>query len=222
MIRFHSLVSCILFLLPHFICAQQDDAYLQQKGLKDITLLDSSIQVHLIYAQTNNFIGEAVYKDITKAWLHPEAADMLLKAQQLLKAEYPQRTFIIYDAARPMSVQHKMWGLVRGTDKTNYVANPANGGGLHNYGMAVDISILDESGKPLPMGTPVDYFGEEAHTDKEDSLLNSGRITREEFENRRLLRRIMRQAGFRPILYEWWHFNACSRTEAREHYPVIE
>ena len=112
--------------------------------------------------------------------------------------------------------------MVRGTDKTNYVSNPANGGGLHNYGLAVDLTIIDEKGEPIPMGTPFDFFGEEAHTTNEEVLLDNGRITRPEFENRRLLRRLMKQAGFRSIPYEWWHFNACTRAEARQNYPVID
>ena len=94
-----------------------------------------------------------------------------------------------------MSVQRKMWALVRGTDKVNYVSNPANGGGLHNYGMAVDVTILDKTGAPLPMGTPFDFFGEEAHTNNEEALLDAGKIDRTAYDNRRLLRRIMRNAG---------------------------
>ena len=115
-----------------------------------------------------------------------------------------------------------MWRLVRGTDKVNYVSNPSNGGGLHNYGMAVDVTILDPAGEPMPMGTPFDFFGEEAHTNNEEALLASGKITRKEFDNRRLLRRIMKSAGFRTIPYEWWHFHACSRAEARQSSPVLE
>ena len=55
-----------------------------------------------------------------------------------------------------------------------YVSNPAKGGGLHNYGMAVDLTIVDASGKLLPMGTPYDFFGTEAHTDKEEALVQTG------------------------------------------------
>ena len=214
------LLCCSLFTIQ--AQARDWDTYLSNQGLKEISKEDPSIQIYLMYAHPDNFMGESVYSGLTKAWLRPEAMNMLLKAQRLLKMEYPERSLIVYDAARPMSVQYKMWGLVRGTNKTNYVANPANGGGLHNYGMAVDVSIIDEAGTPLPMGTPVDYFGEEAHTTDEDSLLSTGKITKEAFLNRRFLRRIMRQAGFRIIPYEWWHFNACSRAEAREHYPIIE
>lgn len=214
---------CLLLLLSSLRSHAEDlDTYLRNKGMVDVAQIDSTIRVQLVYATPDNFLGEAVYSGITCAWLHPEAAQKLIKAQQLLKKEYPDLTLVVYDAARPMSVQRKMWALVRGTDKVNYVSNPSNGGGLHNYGMAVDVTLLDHTGIPLPMGTPFDYFGEEAHTNNEDALLVSGKITREAYDNRRLLRRIMRSAGFRVIPYEWWHFNACSRAEARQSYPVLD
>lgn len=216
-----------IFLLLLLLCnlrsnAEELDTWLHDRGLVDISVLDSTIRVHLVYATPDNFMGETVYTGITRAWLHPDAAQKLVTAQRLLKKEHPDLTLVVYDAARPMSVQRKMWRLVRGTDKVNYVSNPSNGGGLHNYGMAVDVTILDPTGEPLPMGTPFDFFGEEAHTNNEEALLASGKITRKEFDNRRLLRRIMKSAGFRTIPYEWWHFNACSRAEARQSYPVLD
>lgn len=216
------LLFCFCFFSALSAQAQDWDTLLPSRGYVDLAETDPTLRIHLMYAYPDNFMGEAVYTGITRAWLQPEAARKLIKAQQLLKDIHPEYSLIVYDAARPMSVQRKMWALVRGTDKTNYVSNPANGGGLHNYGMAVDVSILDQAGNPLPMGSAVDFFGEEAHTNKEEPLVQKGKITPEEFKNRRLLRRVMTEAGFRTIRYEWWHFNACSRAEARERLQVIE
>jgi D-alanyl-D-alanine dipeptidase len=196
--------------------------YFASKGLVDVSRMDTSIHVSLKYATTGNLFNEAVYTGIKGIWLHPDAASKLIKAQKLLKEKHPDYSLVVYDAARPMSVQKKMWNLVRGTHKTNYVSNPAKGGGLHNYGMAVDVTIADQYGKPLSMGSTFDHFGEEAHIDKEEILLQAGKISREAYNNRRLLRQIMRQAGFRTILYEWWHFNACSKEEAKKNYRLIE
>lgn len=216
---------CVLafFCLLVFLCNAGDlDRYLSSKGLVDVSGIDTTLQVELKYATPDNLFGQPVYTGITGAWLHPDAAWKLVKAQRLLKEKYPGYSLVIYDAARPMSVQRKMWNLVRGTSQTNYVSNPAKGGGLHNYGMAVDVTIVDKNGRSLPMGSAFDHFGEEAHTNNEDALLQSGKITREEYDNRRLLRHVMRGAGFRTILYEWWHFNACSRETAKRDYILIE
>ncbi|MDR1343842.1 MAG: M15 family metallopeptidase [Tannerellaceae bacterium] len=217
-----SILAALALLLSGYGWAGDLDRYLSSLGLVDVSRIDTSLSVMLKYATPDNIMGKAVYEGISGAWLHPQAALKLLKAQRLLKERRPDCSLIIYDAARPMSVQRTMWNTVKGTDKTNYVSNPARGGGLHNYGMAVDVGLVNTSGALLPMGAPFDYFGEESHTDNEESLLRSGRITREAFLNRRLLREVMRQAGFRTILYEWWHFNACTRKEAVSNYLLIE
>ena len=195
--------------------------YLDSLGLLNIAEADNTIAIDLMYTHADNFTGTILYDNLREAYLHPDALESLLKAQQLLKAQHPAYSLIVYDAARPMSVQQKMWDTVKGTPRYLYVSNPARGGGLHNYGLAVDISILDDRGTPLPMGTPVDHLGKEAHITQEASLVAQGKITKEERENRLLLRRIMKEAGFRPLPTEWWHFNRVSRQEARERYRVI-
>lgn len=198
------------------------DAYLEKKGYVDVQVFIPGIHVRLMYADSANFLHQVVYEGMTKAWLHPDAAKKLQQAEAILQEQFPEYSFLVYDAARPMEVQQKMWAVVRGTSKTYYVANPAKGGGLHNYGMAVDLTLIDAQGKPLPMGSPVDYFGETSHTDAEDSLLEKGAITKEAYDNRRMLRAVMLQAGFRSVTSEWWHFNACSRAFAVKNYPLID
>ena len=64
------------------------------------------------------------------------------------------------------------------------------------------------------MGSPFDHFGPESHINCEGDLLRTGKITQQEFDNRRLLRRVMTGAGFSTIANEWWHFNFVSRAEA--------
>ena len=195
---------------------------LDSMGLVNVATLDPTIAVHIVYATADNFVGEVMYDDLTEAWLLPEAAEKVVKAQQLLREKHPGYTLIIYDAARPMSVQRRMWSVAVRTGKQYYVANPANGGGLHNYGAAVDVSILDERGKPLPMGTEYDHLGPEANTDRESELMRTGKITQTELDNRLLLRTIMREAGFRTVTSEWWHFNHCTRAEAIAKYELID
>lgn len=167
------------------------------------------------------FTGTLLYEDLKEAYLHPDAMKSLKRAQRLLKEQYPGYSLIVYDAARPLSVQQKMWDVVKGTSKYIYVSNPSRGGGLHNYGLAVDISILDDKGTPLPMGTPVDHLGREAHITEEAVLVAQGKLTEQERENRLLLRQVMKEAGFHPLPSEWWHFNRVSRQTAKERYRVI-
>ena len=104
---------------------------------------DPSIHVSLMYARADNFTGRVLYGDLREAYLHPKAATALVKAQRRLKQLRPDLSLKVYDAARPMHIQQKMWDAVKNTSKDIYVSNPAHGGGMHNYGLAVDITLCD-------------------------------------------------------------------------------
>ena len=199
------------------------DTKMKDMGLTDVCFWEPSITCFLVYATHDNFMQKPLYNTkLTKAWLHPLAARMLIRAQDYLQKERPDLSLLIYDAARPMEVQKTMWEWAKRTKNEQYVADPSKGGGLHNYGMAVDVTLVNDKGEWLSMGTPFDFFGPASHTDKEDDLLKKRLITPSEYNNRKLLRRIMEQAGFTSVSSEWWHFNACSREEAVRKYSIIE
>lgn len=198
------------------------DSLMANAGLVDILSVNSDIIVSLMYARPDNFTGVVLYDSLDKAYLRPEAAQALDIAQKTLTERHPGYRLKVYDASRPMSVQKKMYKTVRGTAKARYVSNPRNGGGLHNYGMAVDITIVDADGNELPMGTKVDHLGREANIDREDHLVRAGVITASERSNRQLLRSVMAAGGFKPLKNEWWHFNLCTRSEARATLPLLD
>jgi D-alanyl-D-alanine dipeptidase len=193
---------------------------MEKMGLVDVRTLDVYIRVVLSYASDDNFTGQALYESSQYAYLQPDVAAMLAKASALLREKYPKYRLLVLDAARPLSVQQKMWDLVKGTPKNIYVANPKKTG-LHNYGAAVDVTITNDLGVELDMGTPFDFFGEEAQPAKEKEMLKHGKLTQTQIDNRQLLRSVMNQAGFKTYQREWWHFNACSLEEAKRRYEVI-
>lgn len=196
---------------------------MEQQGLVDILSVDSTIQVSLMYARPDNFTGKILYTDLREAYLHPKAAAALARAQQALRKLHPELSLKIYDATRPMSVQQKMWNTVAGTKQQNYVSNPRNGGGMHNYGLAVDITLCKAAtGDTLDMGTKVDFLGSYAHIDDEAGLVAKHIISKEAKRNRELLRKVMSEAGFKPLRTEWWHFNLVSRAEAKAHYKAVK
>ena len=167
---------------------------LAREGYVNIQKEDPSIHVSLMYSRADNFCGVVLYDDLKEAFLHPEAMAALKKAQAYLKQLRPDLSLKVYDAARPMRIQQKMWDKVKHTNKDIYVSNPAHGGGMHNYGMAVD---------------------------HEDRLVSEKKISPKARENRQLLRKVMRHGGFIPLRTEWWHFNKCSRATAKKYYKVI-
>ncbi len=82
---------------------------MKQYGLVDVQRIDPTIRVHLQYADSSNFMGERLYADLHRAYLLPAAAQALSAAQQELKKIHPGKSLIVYDAARPIAVQRKMW-----------------------------------------------------------------------------------------------------------------
>ena len=145
---------------------------LAREGYVNIQKEDPSIHVSLMYSRADNFCGVVLYDDLKEAFLHPEAMAALKKAQAYLKQLRPDLSLKVYDAARPMRIQQKMWDKVKHTNKDIYVSNPAHGGGMHNYGMAVDITLCTLKGDTLDMGTKIDYMGMAAHIDHEDRLVS--------------------------------------------------
>ncbi len=196
---------------------------MEELGLVNILELDSTIQVDLRYSTENNFTHKDMYGDLNRCYLQKEVADKLVAAQSELKMQYPYYSLLVFDGARPVSIQQLMWDSVdlSPMDRQKYLSNPANRS-LHNYGAAVDVTIVDEHGTELDMGTPYDFFGELAHPRKEAEYFESGELTETQLINRELLRSVMRTAGFSRIETEWWHFNSTSRVRAAEIYPVIE
>ena len=208
---------------------------MERQGLVNVKAVVPSIKVALMYARTDNFCHRMLYHELRDAYVLPACADALRKAQAELKRRRPDLSLCIFDATRPMSVQQTMWDAVKNTPQYFYVSNPAHGGGMHNYGMAVDISICKASWNDaswregaakchidtIPMGVKVDHMGIESHIDKEQELVSRGIISREALDNRRLLREVMRTAGFMPLRTEWWHFNLCTREWAKKNLKVV-
>lgn len=85
--------------------------YLDSLGFVNIAEADSSIAIDLMYTRADNFTGTLLYEDLKEAYLHPDAMKSLKRAQRLLKEQYPGYSLIVYDAARPLSVQQKMWNV---------------------------------------------------------------------------------------------------------------
>ncbi|WP_342083084.1 M15 family metallopeptidase [Dyadobacter sp. OTU695] len=195
------------------------------RGLVDVQKADPDILVELKYSTTDNFIGRDVYGELTRAYLQPEMAKRLAKASALLKRQKPGYKLLVYDAARPNSAQYDLWNAldhlkIPARSKTQYVADPKMGSN-HNFGCAVDLTIADEKGIPLDMGTKFDFFGPLAYPRSEQEMLKKGKLTVQQLENRQLLRSVMTQVGFKVNTTEWWHFDGMSKAQARAKYGMI-
>lgn len=165
------------------------------------------------YYSTFNFIGDRVDGyERPIALLTKEAAAALKNASdEFVKAGYRIK---IYDAYRPQrAVAHLVrWAEDVSDIRMKHIFYPdvskkdlfslgfiAEHSG-HSRGSTVDLTLFDMSkGCDVDMGGYFDYFGEISHSDYED-------ISDKQRENRRYLKQIMIDNGFRPLKEEWWHF----------------
>jgi D-alanyl-D-alanine dipeptidase len=150
------------------------------------------------YATPNNFLKEKVYP-CSNCLVRSEVADALIKANKIFLEKGYRIKF--YDCYRPLEVQKKMWAI---KPDNRYVANP-KGGSIHNRGAAVDMTLVDQVGKELDMGTEFDHFGEEAHH-------GYTKLAKEVIENRIYLKSVMERCGFAAQPTEWWHYNFGDRS----------
>jgi D-alanyl-D-alanine dipeptidase len=193
-------------------------------GLVDIQTINPSIFVDLKYATTNNFMKMRLYDTLTKAYLQNDVAIRLGKCQEYLSTLYPSLFLLVYDAVRPISVQRKMWNALDTIpvgERGKFVSNPAKGS-IHNYGAAVDITICTSKGVPLDMGAGYDDIRKIAYPSMENIFFKRGELTENHIQNRQLLRSVMASQNFTSIPTEWWHFNACSRIDAKAKYKPLQ
>ncbi len=194
-----------------------------KEGLVDVQEIDSSISIDMKYTTTDNFVGIDLYGDLERVYIQPDVADKLKHAQSILKQRDSSLSLKIFDGVRPHFVQQLMWDslVMPFHEKTKFLSNPKNHS-IHNYGAAVDLTIIDDKRKELDMGTEYDHIGKLCYPRLEQQFLASGELTQQHINNRQLLRDVMKKAGFRYLPTEWWHFNSCSRIIAKQKYNLIK
>ncbi|MEM1124935.1 MAG: M15 family metallopeptidase, partial [Bacteroidota bacterium] len=159
----------------------------------DIAHLDSTILLDLKYATTDNFVQEKMY-ECGRCFLRPTPAKLIAQAHQQLQKQ--GLGLKLFDCYRPRPIQEKLWKKV---PNASYVTPPWKGS-MHNRGAAIDLTIVDKAGKELDMGTPFDFFGQEAH---HTYTKHSSEVT----ANRKLLRDLMESLDLKTIRTEWWQYS---------------
>lgn len=125
-------------------------------------------------------------------------------------------SLVVFEAYRPMKRQIALWDKVWADIKQTYpndddatlalrcnrfVANPYKHGSGHQYGCAVDITIVDNmTGMPLDMGCGLQEFNDKTATEC------SG-LTEQQCYNRRLLVSVLAHEGMVNYPPEWWHYS---------------
>jgi len=172
-----------------------------------------NIRIDMRYFGSHNFIGRPITGyEANTAILTEKACAALARVQASL--EDKGFILLILDAYRPtqavadfvrwgedlsdIATQQTYYPSLSKADilKDGYVARKSS----HSRGSTVDLTLVgQETGLPLDMGCPFDFFGPESAPDYKD-------LTPIQAENRKILRNAMEAQGFVISSIEWWHF----------------
>ncbi|AVV36988.1 MULTISPECIES: D-alanyl-D-alanine dipeptidase [Pantoea] len=177
---------------------------MESKNLVDIAEAFPQSAIDLKYATADNLTGQPIYRD-ARCLLHVDAARALAKSIDI--ANVAGYSLLILDAYRPPAAQAILWQACPNQD---YVA-PLTRGSNHSRGTAVDVTLIDEQGEIVDMGTGFDEMSEHSHPYHPAVPLQAQR-------NRLMLNAIMLGGGFTGIATEWWHFEL----PGSESYPLID
>jgi D-alanyl-D-alanine dipeptidase len=173
------------------------------KPLVEITKDSHPVTIEIAYATANNFTDEPVYSRAA-CYLHPDAEACLQHA--IRYADELGYSLKLFDAYRPTEAQWKLWNH---TPDPHFLAHPERGS-PHSRGVAIDLTLLDQNGNELDMGTAFDAFTPLSHHGAAD-------ISAQAKQNRLILLGIMTSAGYDFYRNEWWHYQLFnSRT-----YPLL-
>lgn len=186
------------------------------EGMQPTSLAPSPIRVYPAYykmgipsAPPECLVRQGVYERLLTAAAHLP----------------PGLNLVILDGWRPFSVQqhlfdtllnlmerihpeHKLEALI--AEARNLVSPPStliSAPSPHLTGGSVDVTLADDSGRLLDMGTQFDEASPLSYTaslERISSLTPTQVCAR---DNRRLLYQVMTAAGFTNLPSEWWHFD---------------
>ncbi|WGV27692.1 M15 family metallopeptidase [Halotia branconii] len=172
----------------------------------------------------------APYGEHSPYYLRQSVVDHLIQAQNYLHSLVPNWQIQIFDAYRPVAVQQFMVDysfkeviqqqkLTEADLSTNQrqdiwqtvyeiwavpsldVQTPPP----HSTGAAVDVTLVNDRGQIVNMGSPIDELSQRSHP---DYYANSSHPKAQQYHtNRQLLREVMLKAGFQRNPREWWHFS---------------
>ena len=161
----------------------------------DLTTIAPAIRIELRYATSENIAHRPLYPSRMQPLIRAGVARRLITAQAILRRY--NCGLKIWDAYRPRDAQAQLWRLA---PRNDYVVNPHGGSGsFHSWGVAVDVTLVDNWGRPLSMPTDFDDFTPAAmlrYTGRDPFVRN----------HLYLLQTTMADAGFYGLRTEWWHF----------------
>ena len=180
------------------------------------------LAVDLVYAHADhpeNIFGVALYRPDAPCLLHTRLAAVVVLAARDIRARYGW-TLVIKDGLRTTDAQAAVFDTAAVKAHPEWVTGPDKmfadvGQGGHPRGMAVDVSVVDDSGEAVDFGTVFDAMPEapgiNAGHRNHDSFDDPSRSVRV-LANRQKLTQSMLDAAcdageaLWPLRQEWWDY----------------
>jgi len=201
---------------------------LDKVGIQNIEIIDCGEKLEVLSA--SEFVLSPMYyrwgfSDTEVIKLRSGLIEKLRSAKKSLK---PGWNFKIWDGYRTLYTQNLLyedyWNRLK---KENpewsdaelkkaveiFVSFPSRNPSLpapHNTGAAVDLTLVDENGKDIQMGTDFDEFNLRSYT---DHFADTETVFH---QNRMLLKKVLEDLGFVNYHEEWWHFSYGDQEWARQ------
>lgn len=166
-------------------------------SIKEIETKDNNDLVNILDIDNTLIVDLCLYNGSTifnkeyntnNAYLKKHIALKLKKANDIAKTN--NLRIKVCDAYRPYSITKKH-AIMRPDLVEKGLLAPSTGS-WHNAGLAIDVTLVDESGEELLMPSKVqDFEAVNNYIENENSLL---------------LKKIMNEAGFGKLKSEWWHY----------------
>jgi zinc D-Ala-D-Ala dipeptidase len=182
-------------------------------------------------AQPHTYLSlGAEYGDKSPFYLREGVLHCLEKSQEYLQRFKPNWHIRIFDAYRPITVQKLMVDLTfrqlteaRGWNVDNlttaqskeimdrvlqFWAIPSLDPAMpppHSTGAAVDVTLQDDRGQVVNMGSEIDEISPRSFPDY--FKVDDSQETQQFHANRELLYAVMSYSGFQRHPNEWWHFS---------------
>jgi zinc D-Ala-D-Ala dipeptidase len=172
----------------------------------------------------------ADYHGKSPYYLRQGVLDRVIQAQERLQQLHPGWCIQIFDAYRPVEVQQYM---VDYTFRQTVIDRQLDLAQLsdaqkqqiwedvykiwaipsfdletpppHSTGAAIDLTLVDEHGSPIDMGSPIDEMSDRSLPGYFDKSQDP--IAQQYHHHRQLLDRVMTDAGLIRHPNEWWHFS---------------
>ncbi|MDH6057465.1 M15 family metallopeptidase [Umezakia ovalisporum] len=172
----------------------------------------------------------APYGKHSPYYLRASVVRNLIQAQNYLQKIYPGWYIQIFDAYRPVAVQQFMvdYSFAQGLQQqglTEAELSPQQRQEIwksvyeiwavpsldeqtpppHSTGAAVDVTLVDNAGKIVDMGSLIDELSERSHPNY--YACGDQSEAKQYHAHRQLLYDVMLKAGFQRNPREWWHFS---------------